>query len=98
MNTTPNGIVIQGAPVKKKSDREQKVREKIASRCAKELGNGWYVNLGIGIPMLVPSFLQPGVEIQLHSENGILGLGPYPVPGEEDADLINAGKVNFIIH
>ena len=97
VNTTPEGIKIQGAPVKRKTNAEQKNREKIAKRAAKELQNGWYVNLGIGIPMLVPSFLPEGVSIQLHSENGILGLGPYPVPGEEDPDLINAGKVTKLI-
>ena len=67
-------------------------RERIVRRAAKEFKNGMYANLGIGMPMLAPSFVDPSVEVQLQSENGILGLGPYPRKGEEDADLINAGK------
>lgn len=67
-------------------------RERIVKRAAKEFRNGMYANLGIGMPMLAPSFLDPSVEVQLQSENGILGLGPYPKQGEEDPDLINAGK------
>ncbi|CAG9991403.1 unnamed protein product [Clonostachys byssicola] len=67
-------------------------RERIVRRAAKEFKNGMYANLGIGMPMLAPSFVGPEVEVQLQSENGILGLGPYPKKGEEDADLINAGK------
>lgn len=67
-------------------------RERIVKRAAKEFKNGMYANLGIGMPMLAPSFVGPEVEVQLQSENGILGLGPYPVKGSEDADLINAGK------
>lgn len=67
-------------------------RERIVKRAAKEFKNGMYANLGIGMPMLAPSFVDASVEVQLQSENGILGLGPYPQKGQEDADLINAGK------
>jgi 3-oxoacid CoA-transferase len=67
-------------------------RERIVKRAAKEFKNGMYANLGIGMPMLAPSFVSPDVEVQLQSENGILGLGPYPAKGKEDPDLINAGK------
>jgi 3-oxoacid CoA-transferase len=67
-------------------------RERIVRRAAKEFKDGMYANLGIGLPMLAPSFVSPDVEVLLQSENGILGLGPYPKKGEEDADLINAGK------
>lgn len=67
-------------------------RERIIRRAAREFQNGMYANLGIGMPMLAPNFVDPSVEVTLQSENGILGLGPYPKKGQEDADLINAGK------
>ena len=64
----------------------------IAKRIAKEVKNGYYVNLGIGIPTLVANFVREDIEVEFQSENGILGMGPFPFEGEEDADLINAGK------
>ena len=64
----------------------------IAKRIAQELQNGWYVNLGIGIPTLVANYIPEGIEVEFQSENGILGMGPFPFEGEEDADMINAGK------
>ncbi|MBL7751353.1 MAG: CoA transferase subunit B [Chitinophagaceae bacterium] len=67
-------------------------KEQIAQRIARELRNGYYVNLGIGIPTLVANYIPAGVEVVLQSENGLLGMGPFPLEGAEDPDLINAGK------
>lgn len=73
------------------------VRVRIASRIAKEVKDGMYLNLGIGIPTFVPDCVAPGVKFMSHTENGAIGVGPYPLPGEESADLINAGKETITV-
>lgn len=72
-------------------------KNQIAQRIAQELRNGWYVNLGIGIPTLVANYIPEGIEVEFQSENGVLGMGAYPIDGEEDADLINAGKETITV-
>ncbi|GAK74661.1 succinyl-CoA:3-ketoacid-coenzyme A transferasesubunit B [Nonlabens ulvanivorans] len=67
-------------------------KEQIAQRIAKEVKDGYYVNLGIGIPTLVANYVPQGIDVEFQSENGVLGMGPFPFDGEEDADVINAGK------
>jgi len=81
--------------IKQITNQKKKImldRNGIAQRIAQELQNGWYVNLGIGIPTLVANYIPQGISVEFQSENGLLGMGPFPIDEEEDADLINAGK------
>src|SRR5271156_1337064 len=75
-----------------KPGKDEDKRERIVKRIARELRDGFYVNLGIGMPTLVANYVPPGIDVILQSENGMLGIGPYPIEGQEDSDLINAGK------
>ena len=75
-----------------KAGKDVEKRERIVKRIARELQDGFYVNLGIGLPTLVANYVPPGMDVILQSENGMLGIGPYPLEGHEDCDLINAGK------